>query len=349
MKNISKLFVGILFSALVMAPSYAGEMTVTGGATATYATNGDDAHAGKNLGISNELDFTASGELDNGYTWKYQVQLDGSNTANDDTRLEIGTDMGTVGFYVSEGSNSADLSSMVGALGKGFDYVSPTTFNTAYDVDGYNNIQYHTPADMLPFGAKVKLAYVPNMTAGQNSAKESTTTTASQATGRTLTQGFISLAPIDGLTISGSAAETGEETGTSGPNGKETGVSANLGAKYTIGQVAVGYSEGGYQPAVASGEIAYYENTFMGISFAVNDALSVSYNVDESDKNQRVAVANGSTTGTKTITSMEQKSLQLAYTTGGATIGIANVEVSNSDYTAGKDENQTVVSLGISF
>ena len=350
MKNISKLFVGILFSALVMAPSYAGEMTVTGGATATYATNGDDAHAGKNLGISNELDFTASGELDNGYTWKYQVQLDGANTANDDTRLEIGTDMGTVGFYISEGSNSADLSSLVGALGGGFDYISPTSFLTAYDVDGYNNIQYHTPADMLPFGAKVKLAYVPNMTAGQNSAKDSTTTTATQATGRTLTQAFVSVAPIDGLTISGSAAETGNETGTSGPGGKESGVSANLGAKYTIGQIAVGYSEGGYQPAVSGGaELAYYENTFMGISFAVNDALSVSYNVDESDKNQRVKVANGSTSGTKTITSMEQKSYQIAYTTGGATIGIANVEVSNSDYTAGKDENQTVVSLGISF
>ena len=28
--------------------------------------------------------------------------------------------------------------------------------------------------------------------------------------------------------------------------------------------------------------------------------------------------------------------LQLAYTTGGATIGIAQVEVDNSDYTAGK-------------
>ena len=72
-------------------------------------------------------------------------------------------------------------------------------------------------------------------------------------------------------------------------------------------------------------------------------------NVDKSDKNQRVKVANGSTTGTKTSTEMEQKSLQLAYTTGGATIGIAQVEVDNSDYTAGKNETQSVVSLAISF
>ena len=37
--------------------------------------------------------------------------------------------------------------------------------------------------------------------------------------------------------------------------------------------------------------------------------------------------------------------MQLAYTTGGATIGIAQAEVDNSDYTAGKEENQTIVSL----
>ena len=167
MKNISKLLVGILFSALVMAPSYAGEMTVTGGATATYSIGGDDSGSGKTLGISNELDFTASGELDNGYTWKYQVQLDGASTANDDTRLEIGTDMGKIGFYVSEGGMSKELHG-VGALGPGFDYHSPASgttgaFQTGYDVDGYSNIQYHTPADMLPLGLTVGLGYVPDM------------------------------------------------------------------------------------------------------------------------------------------------------------------------------------------
>ena len=347
MKNISKLLVGILFSALVMSPSFAGEMTVTGGATATYATNGDDASAGKNLGISNELDFSASGELDNGFTWNYQVQLDGTSTANDDTRLEIGTDMGTIGFYVSEGGLSAELHG-VGALGQGFDYVSPTSFNTAYDVDGYSNIQYHTPADLLPYGIQVKVGYVPNMSATTMlSAKESDSTFASEATGRNLTQGQISAAPIDGLTIKASAAQTSNETGVNVST--EEGVSANISGKYSIGPVAIGYSEGGYQPAVASGEITYYENEAIGINFAVNDAISVSYNKETSDKNARAKVATAATAGTKTITSMEQKSLQVAYTTGGATLGIAQVEVSNSDYTAGKDEAQTVFSLGISF
>ena len=351
MKNLTKLLVGILFSALVMAPSYAGELAVSGGATATYTTNGDDASAGKNIGISNEIDFTASGELDNGYTWKYQVQLDGATSANDDTRLEIGTDFGTVGFYVSEGGLSAELHG-VGALGPGFDYISPATFQTSYDVDGYSNIQYHLPADLLPFGTTVKVAYVPDMNdTTMLSAKESNGASIStHNTGRSLTQLQVGMAPVDGLAIKADVAQTSDETGTTtGSNGPEEGISANANAKYTIGQVSLGYAYGGYQPAVASGEITYYENKFYGIQFDVNDALSVSYNVDESEKNVRTKVALTGSAGTKTITAMEQKSLQLAYTAGGATIGIAQVDVDNSDYVSGKDEGQTVISLGISF
>ena len=353
MKKISKILVGILFSALVVAPSYAGELTVTGGATATYAIGGDSSGAGKSLGISNELDFSASGELDNGYTWNYQVQLDGATTANDDTRLEIGTDMGTVGFYVSEGGMSKELHG-VGALGAGFDYASPAngtagSWKTGYDVDGYSNIQYHTPAGMLPFGSQIKLGYVPDMndTTMLSAKEDNGATPASQATGRNLTQVALTASPIDGLSLQGDIAQTSNETGVA--ISTEEGVSANLGAKYTIGQVTVGYVEGGYQPSVASGEVTYYENKYMGIQFDVNDQLSVSYNVDESNKNTRAAVAVASTTGTKTEVEMEQKSVQLAYTTGGATIGIHQADVSNSDYTAGRDEKQTIVSLAVAF
>ena len=356
MTKISKLLVGILFSALVISPSYSGEMTVTGGATATYSIGGDSPGSGKTLGISNELDFTASGELDNGYTWKYQVQLDGASTANDDTRLEIGTDMGAIGFYVSEGGLSKELHG-VGAMGPGFDYSSPASgsgvnsgaFQTGYDVDGYSNVQYHTPSGLLPFGLGVKVGYVPDMNdTTMLSAKDSNSNPGSAATGKNLTQLQVTAAPLDGLSIQGDIANTSNETGVA--VSVEEGVSGNLGAKYTLGQFTVGYVEGGYQPAVASGAITYYENSYLGVQFDVNDAIAVSYHVDKSEKNVRassiVATAAGTT---KTVTEMEQKSVQLAYTAGGATIGIHQGDVSNSDYTAGKDEKQTIVSLGISF
>ena len=347
MTKISKLLVGILFSALVISPSYAGEMSVTGGATATYSIGGDSSGAGKTIGISNELDFTASGELDNGYTWKYQVQLDGASTANDDTRLEIGTDIGAVGFYVSEGGLSKELHG-VGALGEGFDYSSPASYETGYDVDGYSNVQYHTPSGLLPFGLGVKIGYVPDMNdTTMLSAKDSNTNPASAATGKNLTMIQLTASPIDGLSIQADAANTSNETGVA--VSVEEGVSGNIGAKYTLGQFTIGYVEGGYQPAVASGEITYYENSFLGVQFDVNDAIAISYHIDKSEKNARAAITAGNTVGSKTVTEMEQKSVQLAYTAGGATIGIHQGDVSNSDYTAGNDEKQTIVSLGISF
>ena len=71
--------------------------------------------------------------------------------------------------------------------------------------------------------------------------------------------------------------------------------------------------------------------------------------MDESIRNTRAEPGDTGSAGTKTTVSMEQETLQLAYTVGGATIGIADIEVANSDYTAGKAETQTVVSLGISF
>lgn len=351
MRKISKLFLAILASAtLLVLPSYAGEMAVSGSAAASYVTNGSDEAAGKNLGISNELDFTASGDLDNGMTWTYQIQLDGDNTANDDTKLVLGTDMGTVGFYVTEGGLSVETATGAGALGVGFDYISPSTFQTGYDVDGYSNIQYHLPADILPLGGTLKLGYVPNMSATTQLSKngsDSSFTTGNL--GSKLQMAQITAAPIDGLTVKMSAAQTEDQTGASGNNGTEEGVSANYGANYTMGQLSVGYTEGHYQPAVASGELTYYENKFMGIQFDVNDALSVSYNVDESDKVVRSAVALGASAGTTAKTSMELKSIQLAYTTGGATIGIAQAEATNADYTAGKDEAMSSVTLAIAF
>jgi hypothetical protein len=358
MKKISKLLAGILFSALVISPSYAGELTVTGGATATYTIGGDSAGAGKGVGISNELDFSASGELDNGYTWNYQVQLDGASTANDDTRLEIGTDMGTIGIYVSEGGLSKELGA-AGALGAGFDYISPANgdnnftgggFKTGYDVDGYANLQYHTPSDVLPFGAQVKIGYVPDMNdTTLQSAKDNNSNPASHKTGRNLTQVQVTAAPIDGLSIQGDVAQTGNETGT---NLGDEGISANVGANYTMGQFSVSYVEGGFQPAIGDNGQATvtYENKYIGAQFDVNDAVSVSYHVDESNRSTRATTITAGAAGTTaTDVEMEQKSIQLAYTAGGATLGLAQVEVDNSDYTVGKEEGQTVVSLGISF
>ena len=61
----------------------------------------------KGLGVSNELKVAASGEMDNGFTWNYHLDLDpGASGAmvNDDAALTINTNgMGTIGFFDGEG------------------------------------------------------------------------------------------------------------------------------------------------------------------------------------------------------------------------------------------------------
>ena len=78
MTKITKLFAVVVSSLLVSVQAFAGELAVSGSAKASYAINGGDSNS-TGLGISNELMFKASGELDNGFTWNYHMELDGND------------------------------------------------------------------------------------------------------------------------------------------------------------------------------------------------------------------------------------------------------------------------------
>jgi hypothetical protein len=93
MKNILKTIAVLVSASLISVVAKAGALEVTGSAKASYVINGGQTSTGKALGISNELMFSASGELDNGFTWKYHTELDmadGGAASNDDTALVIG-------------------------------------------------------------------------------------------------------------------------------------------------------------------------------------------------------------------------------------------------------------------
>ena len=117
-----------------------------------------------------------------------------------------------------------------------------------------------------------------------------------------------------------------------------------------MGPITVGYGKEGATPIVAKGsEVTYYETDSYGIQFAVNEALSVSYGVEKSEKSTRTAVASAATAGTKASTESVIDHIQAAYVIGGATLGVALSEASDSDYTAGRDENQTIFSIAMAF
>ena len=119
--------------------------------------------ADNGIGVTNELNFTASGEMDNGYTWAYSMELDpasGGTANNDDTSIVIGmNDMGTLKVCVSECGNNKKYSWDASA------YTSMSDTGTSYGITypgdagaaGTATIQYHTPE--LPFGTTASFAY----------------------------------------------------------------------------------------------------------------------------------------------------------------------------------------------
>ena len=345
MKNIAKVLLVALSTVSLTFSAFAGDLSVTGGATATYKIGGAEQSNSKGLGVSNELDFTATGELDNGMAWKWQTQLDDAGTVNDDTRMELTTPYGLVGMYISEGGMSTEASYGAGAMGPGSDYSGPMTIVMNYDVDSYSNVQYHTAADLLPFGITAKVASVPNLSSSAGDSTKTSGAIETNAVGSDAIMYRVDAAPVEGLSIGASYFNASPTVGA-----RYDQESGGAYAKYVMGPITVGYGKEGATPIVAKGsEVIYYETDSYGIQFAVNEALSVSYGVEKSEKNTRTAVAAGATAGTKTSVESTIDHIQAAYVIGGATLGVALAEASDSDYTAGVDENQTIFSIAMAF
>jgi hypothetical protein len=349
MNKLTKIFLVVITSISLSFSAIAGELSVTGSAKASYVIGGTDENVGKGIGISNEFTLGASGELDNGYTWNYAIDLDpnaGGTIDQDDQALTLATPFGTVGMFVSEGGLSTELGYGIGANGVGFDYASPMTFVHGYDVSSYSSIQYHMPADMLPFGIVAKYAYVPNMRATGDSAdfKAGVTTTAATTLGASADMIQIKATPIDGLSVGGDYFTTKDADVTKEPN------SGNLFAKYTMGAFSVGVNAGFSDVGTNGGAVATrYDNRSMGIQYALNDAINLSYSRDKSDQVTNALIVAGATSNVKTSVESMVESMQISYNVGGATLGIAHQDADDSDYTANKDEQMTVVSVVMAF
>ena len=350
MKKITKLFLVILSAASFTLSAVAGELSVTGGVTATYKLNGADAAAGKGLGVSNELDFNASGDLDNGMSWKWQTQLDDSGTVNDDTRLELGTSYGTIGIYISENDISSKLGYGIGALGVGSDYTGPSTVEWGTTMNSYNNFGYVSPAGLLPFGAVVKAAYSPNLSNAAGASAKVDGAIEPKAVGDDATAYNITLSPIDGLTVGADYMTVAGGDNTI----RYEQESAGAFAKYVSGPFTIGYAKTGYQPtedlsgAVTTATINY-ETDMYGIQFAVNDALTLSWSEEKSTKHtsSKLSAIAGRTAATDVDMSITH--IQAAYVIGGATVGVAIADADDADYTAGKQEKTTTFQIAMAF
>jgi hypothetical protein len=345
MKTLMKTLLVSIASLSLMFSVNAGELTVNGTAKATYnATSGNQNDNG--IGITNELNLTASGELDNGYTWSYSLEMDtasgGTNMNNDDTKITIGmNDMGTIKVCVSECGNNKKYSWDASA------YTSMSDTGTSYGItypgdagaSSTSTIQYHTPE--LPFGTTASFAYNTNM--GHDSASGNEP----GVSGNSRQEYSIVTKPIDGLTASAHYNKVNDyEDGVDTEDQLEEG--GSWGLKYAAGNVTIGYGKSFQAPEALEANrtsgatnVEYYENTGMSFGYAVNDAVSVSYTRETSEANYQ--------TSATTAYDVEMDSVQIAYNVGGATLSLARADVENASYTEANDLTETIIAMTFAF
>ena len=105
--NIKKIGLTALAASLVSVSANAGSMSVSGGASMNVTGHtGEGRNVGTSFTMCNQLTFTGSGELDNGWTFTVSTLLTDAYTVSSSyTSMTMGS-MGTVSFGAHTGGAS---------------------------------------------------------------------------------------------------------------------------------------------------------------------------------------------------------------------------------------------------
>jgi hypothetical protein len=197
------------------------------------------------------------------------------------------------------------------------------------------NIEFTPSSDIVPAGLTIRAAYSPDADAGSTTGDKAVGGVSGvQGSGWDLTATATDeLHGVSGLTLYAGISKVDQFQNSAAVTGDS---SENvLGVSYALGGFTAGYQVNDDETGLSAA--TEYENTMYSLTFSVNDNLSVGYNHVESDKQ-------GGNTA-------EAESYQIAYTMGGATISIADVEVTNQAHgtTSASDLEATIVKLGLAF
>ena len=326
MNNLKKIGLSALAGTLASLSAQAGEMTVTGSAEVSYVQRDGDEITGNPIGMNKNLGFAGSGELDNGWTVSIS-QATNDAMAFSSAALTIG--MGSLGTIVVDNGSGADF-------GSALDNVVPIAFeeadagfSTGMVLSGgaitpYGSIIYKLPEFS---GAKIAVGYNPR--GGSSAAADGAT---SEGKGGSQRELAIDWSPemVPGLRVGG-AWGTYDGGGTSGKDlDEETWF-----ATYAYGPLSIGY-----QVADEDNGTTNYDTDIYGVSFNVNDALSVSYQY-------------GETSGYAAGVTSEYEGFSAAYNIGPMAIKFTDNSVSNQNgintAIVSKDDSNRELNLSMSF
>ena len=336
MNKLTKIGVSALCGSLAgVSAANAGDLSVSGGADMTWVSQ-EKAVVGQRIVIGSNYTLSGSGELDNGWNVALSIAMANGN-AYSNANVTIGLP-GLGDIRIDQGTSGTGIQRM--------DDMTPNVWEEADGVitAGINKIMGTsagatievTPSEVVPAGMTVRFAYSKDSDSGVNASDKGVGgASGSLGSGWDLTAELGSeLHGVDGLTIYGGYSEVSQFQNSATINGdKEEDV---IGIKYAMGGFTAGWQQTNEETGITA--TTSYENTSYGITFNVNDDLSIGYNHTESDQ---AGAANDP----------EADSFQVAYTMGGASIRLMEQDVENQTYSSGAtaDFDATIISVGLAF
>ena len=292
MNILKKVSLTALGTSLIATSAFAASLDVTGGASLTFAGQ-ENVAKGNGWTMNDEVTFSASGEMDNGWNVTVSMQLDdnavsatGATMDNRSLKIDM-NDMGTLTFYGhgADSPMSAMDDKMPHADGnETWDTIGAATDGTAkFGSIGGNTVNnmFHYTLPSLVDGVAISASVAP-----------------SDGTNLETTNSFgITYTGVDGLTI-GAAMDENSEAGDLQTDFETMYV------KYAYGPVTVGYQKSESDSATVADQDEF---TAYGISYAVSDDLTVSYNESSYDD------------GTQT-TDQENSAIGISYTMGSMSV-----------------------------
>ena len=313
MNNFKKIGLSALAGSLVATSAFAGEMSVSGGASINVEhTNGGGGDSGKTFSMGNQLTFSGSGELDNGLNVALSFVIDQGDDATtgvgsgpfDSHSVTISSDsMGSLKFSGEGGSSALTAldGTAAGDIWDNFDIAS-TVHPTG--LGGGNNSMMYTLPEMID-GVAINASYTPRGTGADSSTAFGVTYTG-----------------VEGLTASYGMGDGSSES-TDGSAFK---------LSYAFGPITAGYSTYEHD---TTGTASDDDTTGYQISYTVSDELSVTYGAEEVERG--------------TLEDVETMMISTAYTAGGMTISASMAEIDNMDGTTTASQDRERWALGLSF